>query len=60
MTSHDTSKTESPTHDLGMRKGEEFAGPIQQRRTRMADDATGINPQDRGPIDPRMPNLPPA
>ncbi len=29
-------------------------------RTRMASDATGVNPEDSAPIDPRMPNLPPA
>jgi hypothetical protein len=28
--------------------------------TRTAGDATGINVDDRKPIDPRMPNLPPA
>jgi len=27
---------------------------------RFADDATGINVADRKPIDPRMPNMPPA
>jgi hypothetical protein len=28
--------------------------------TRTAASATGINPKGHGPIDPRMPNLPPA
>jgi hypothetical protein len=27
---------------------------------RSADESTGINPDQRGPIDPRMPNAPPA
>lgn len=27
---------------------------------RSASDATGINPRDREPIDPKMPNMPPA
>jgi hypothetical protein len=31
-----------------------------QGATRKADDATGINVADRKPIDPKMPNLPPA
>ena len=29
-------------------------------QTRMAGDATGINVSGRKPVDPRMPNLPPA
>ena len=31
-----------------------------QGQTRKAGDATGINVDDRKPIDPRMPNFPPA
>lgn len=27
---------------------------------RLEEDATGINTEDRKPIDPRMPHLPPA
>ncbi len=27
---------------------------------RYEDDASGINPEDRKPIDPRMPHMPPA
>lgn len=60
MASQNKSTTEKPTHDIGMRRGEEFGGPIQQTGTRKAGDATSINPQDRAPIDPRMPSLPPA
>ena len=60
MPSQNTSITEKSTHDAGMRKGEEFGGPIQVTGTRKAGDATSINPQDRAPIDPRMPSLPPA
>jgi len=51
---------DKPAHDAGLRKGEEQAAPVQRRRTRMASDATSINPEDSAPIDPRMPNLPPA
>jgi hypothetical protein len=47
-------------HVEGTRRGESRSQPLAQRRTRMASDATGINPKDSAPIDPRMPNLPPA
>lgn len=53
-------KGESPSHDTGMRRGEKRADPVEQRRTRTSRDATSINPQDSAPIDPRMPQLPPA
>ncbi len=53
----------SPTtdsHQPGSRKGEDRAKPLGQRETRMASDATSINPADSAPIDPRMPSMPPA
>jgi hypothetical protein len=53
-------KPDAPAHLTGVRKGEERAKPRPQRVTRKADDASGINVADRRPIDPRMPNLPPA
>ncbi len=59
MAAQDTTP-DKPSHDAGTRRGERRAEPVQQRRTRMASDATSINPEDSGPIDPRMPNLPPA
>jgi hypothetical protein len=59
MTFHDP-KTAMPAHDLGTRRGENRAEPLIVRRTRRADDASGINPEARAPIDPRMPHLPPA
>jgi hypothetical protein len=37
-------------------QGEAIAKPIN----RLEDDATGINIEDRQPIDPRMPHMPPA
>ena len=56
------------SHSIGTRKGEEFAkrkgrepgrdDPMTAFRT--ARDSTSINPEDMGPIDPRMPYLPPA
>ncbi|MEO6964430.1 MAG: hypothetical protein ABI076_00865 [Acidobacteriaceae bacterium] len=51
---------DAPSHTPGTAKGENRADPVQQRRTRMASDATGINPEASGPIDPRMPHMPPA
>ncbi len=49
-----------PAHTPGTPKGEELSAPVAQRPTRKAGDATGINIDDRKPIDPKMPNLPPA
>jgi hypothetical protein len=64
---------EEPSHDIGVRKGEEMKsrgkepgrfdkGTTHARRPSggsTARDSTGINPKDRNPIDPDMPNLPP-
>ncbi|MEO6966810.1 MAG: hypothetical protein ABI076_13100 [Acidobacteriaceae bacterium] len=57
---HQDTTPDKPSHAPGTPRGENRAKPLDERRTRMASDATGINPQDRAPIDPRMPNLPPA
>lgn len=59
MTHPDTTP-DKPSHTAGTPRGESRAKPLDSRRTRMASDATGINPEASGPIDPRMPNLPPA
>jgi hypothetical protein len=57
----------APVHLSGSVKGEEMAlKRTEPGRTRGAAsyrdsrDSTSIRPQDRAPIDPRMPNLPPA
>ena len=34
--------------------------PVGKPVDRKADDATGINVEDRAPIDSRMPQMPPA
>ena len=34
--------------------------PLAKPVDRYAEDATGINAEERKPIDPRMPHLPPA
>jgi hypothetical protein len=54
-----------PSHTPGARRGEEEvirAGPEPGREKgyRTARNATSINPKRRGPIDPRMPHMPPA
>ena len=52
-------------HTPGTKRGEEWAWegrkePGREGNGRTARDATSINPKSRGPIDPRMPHLPPA
>ena len=74
MTQHDTSD-DAPSHDIGTGKGEEkstFEGKESGRHdtgTSHADrpaggstarDSTSINPHDKEPIDPEMPDMPPA
>lgn len=51
---------DKPSHTPGTPRGEALSIPAQQRPTRKADDATGVNVADRQPIHPKMPNLPPA
>ena len=53
-------KPSTPAHAGGVRKGESRAKPLAQRTTRLAQDASGINPESRHPIHPKMPHLPPA
>ena len=60
-----TVKPDLPAHVPGARKGEEEIkrmGPEPGREGsgRTARDATSINADKRNPIDPRMPNIPPA
>lgn len=45
-----------PSHTYGGPRSEEIARPVN----RYEDDATGINVEDRKPIDSRMPHMPPA
>jgi hypothetical protein len=57
-------KPDTPSHTKGTHKGEEWARkypePGRESKTATARSSTSINPEARGPIDPRMPNLPPA
>jgi hypothetical protein len=56
-----------PAHTPGTPKGEEMVrrhgrepGRGDPKAHRTARDSTSINPDAHGPIDPRMPQLPPA
>jgi hypothetical protein len=59
-------KPPEPIHQQGMKKGEEYALEHGKepgrggRQYRSARDSTGINASQHGPIDPAMPNIPPA
>jgi hypothetical protein len=57
---HQDTTPDAPSHQPGSRKGESRAKPVTQRPTRLNSDASGINPDDRKPIAPQMPILPPA
>jgi hypothetical protein len=57
---HQDAKPDTDSHQPGSRKGESRADPLKDRLTRLNSDASGINPDDRKPIDKRMPVLPPA
>jgi hypothetical protein len=45
-----------PSRTLGTPQGEAIVRSVN----RYEDDATGINVEDRKPIDSRMPHMPPA
>ena len=66
---------DTSSHDPGTRKGEEITGDDGKESGRhekgetganrpaggsTARDSTSINLEDAGPIDPEMPNMPPA
>jgi hypothetical protein len=60
-------KPDLPSHTPGTTRGEavirkEGPEPGRERRSpdRTARDSTSIDPDARGPIDPRMPHMPPA
>jgi hypothetical protein len=59
----------TPTHVSGTNKGEELVinrgrepgrNVRGKRGYRSARDSTSLNADSRGPIDPRMPEMPPA
>jgi hypothetical protein len=57
-------KPENTAHVRGTHRGEEWVRwqrePGRETRSSTARSATGINAGKRGPIDPRMPHMPPA
>ena len=60
-----TEKSKISSHTEGNSRGEEVLkskGPEPGRETgkRTARDSTGVSPESKGPIDPRMPHMPPA
>jgi len=64
--------SDSMSHDLGVKKGEEMPGEEEgleetgtddagrPTSTRTARSSTGVNAEGEEPIDPEMPNMPPA
>ncbi|MGB7190429.1 MAG: hypothetical protein WBD10_09855 [Acidobacteriaceae bacterium] len=63
MTCQDV-RPDTPSHTKGTHKGEEWAQkspePGREGKSATARSSTSINPKARGPIDSRMPNMPPA
>jgi len=64
---HRNSRAEMPAHTPGTPKGEELvqrkgreAGRQDRPPHRTARDSTSLRPSAHGPIDPRMPQMPPA
>lgn len=64
---HHSKKSELPAHSPGAPQGEELvrrkgreAGRSAKAPHRTARDSTSIRPSAHGPIDPRMPHMPPA
>ncbi|MFZ0706811.1 MAG: hypothetical protein WAM71_14490 [Candidatus Korobacteraceae bacterium] len=57
-------RPDSPSHQPGVHKGEEWSRhdtePGRGKSDPGARNSTGINADKRRPIDPRMPNYPPA
>ena len=54
-------KPDTPAHTRGVNEGNK--GPTEKQPgdgTVTAERSTGVNPKAHNPIDPRMPNLPPA
>lgn len=65
MTPQDTTQGSS-SQSSGISRGDDRSKPTSEPRRglrnkgRTASDATGVNVDQRSPIDPRMPNMPPA
>ena len=65
-TEQEDTGSDSASHTAGTNKGEEATGNHGKEAGRDGDtdrtarDSTGVNPDNQEPIDPRMPNMPPA
>jgi ribosomal protein L15 len=61
---HQDTTPDKPSHTPGTHRGEDWAKhqkePGRGGKGATARSSTSINADKRGPIDPRMPNLPPA
>ena len=60
-------KSDAPAHTPGTPRGEEMVrregrepGRDHPHIVRTARDSTSVSPDSKGPIDPRMPHMPPA
>lgn len=60
---HDDTTPDKPSHTPGTHRGEKWGSthkePGRRGPTRTWRDATSINADQRQPIDPRMPQMPP-
>lgn len=64
---HTAGQSDISAHTPGTAKGEEWVqkrgrepGRSDSPPERTARDSTSVNPEHHGPIDPRMPHIPPA
>jgi len=63
---HTPGLSDLPAHTPGVHKGEQWVRMFGRERGRRkghgraARDSTSVNPRARNPIDPKMPQLPPA
>ncbi|HVT26387.1 MAG TPA: hypothetical protein VHE81_00070 [Lacipirellulaceae bacterium] len=64
---HTPGQSDISSHTAGTAKGEEWVqkrgredGRQESAPHRTARDSTSVSPEIHGPIDPRMPNIPPA
>lgn len=57
-------KPDTPSHTAGTRRGEDWVKtkrePGREHEASTARSSTSIHPKAAGPIEPRMPHMPPA
>ncbi len=59
VTPDEIAKTDQASHKEKVAREKLDPGDVSDK-DHTAEDSTGINADDREPIDPKMPNLPPA